>query len=91
MGRKLISDFLDQNCFCQMIVNTVSAVLDGNGAGLFSLSDNGDRFTAVTAEREEECIELLVVGIDLFNYIFLAFDSIFEIHIFHRLLNEFGN
>ena len=67
------SAVLNQNSLCQLIVDAVSAVLDRDGTALSSFFDNGDRLAAVTAEREEEGVELLVVGLDFFDYIFVYY------------------
>ena len=73
---------LNQNSLCQLIVNAVSSVLDGNGTALASFFDDRDRLALVAAEREEEGVELLIVGLDFFNYIFLAFNGVNKCHSF---------
>ena len=83
--QKALLSFLNQNSFCQLIVYIVSSVLDRDGAAALSVSNYGDRFAAVATESEEESIQLLIVGLDLFYNIFLAFDSIFECHLFFTM------
>ena len=57
---------------CQRVVNTVSAVLDGNDRAVLTASDNRDRLTAVATEREEEGVELLIIGVNADYLIFSA-------------------
>ena len=76
--RQSVLSFLNQNSLCQLIVDAVSAVLDRNGTALASFFDDRDRLALVAAEREEEGVELLVVGLDLFDYVFLAFNGVSE-------------
>ena len=66
------------------MIYAVSCVLDGNGAAFFSAGYHRDRFTAVATEGEEKSVKLLVVRVDLFDDVFLAFDSFPERHLFHR-------
>ena len=77
-----LSSFLNQDSFCQLIVDVISSVLDGDGTTASSAGDDRDRFAAVAAEREEEGVELFVIRIDLFDDIFLSFDCVPECHIF---------
>ena len=79
-----LSFLLNQNSLCQLIVDAVSSVLDRYGTALASFFDDGDRFALVATEREEEGVELLVVGHDLFDYVFFAFNGIYKRHWFHR-------
>lgn len=81
-SQKKISDYrrflkiLDYNSFCELVVDVISSVLDRNDTSAFEVGDNGDGFAAVASEREQECIKLFVVGVDLNDDIFLAFFSI---------------
>ena len=49
------------------------------------MGDHGDGFTAVAAEGEQERIQLLVIGHDLANDVFVAFHCVGQIHTSRRL------
>ena len=70
----------DSNGFRKLVIDIVSSVLDGNGAAAFSVCNNSDRLSAVTAKGEEESVEFFIVGFDGFDDILFAFNSIFQIH-----------
>ena len=63
----------DHNGFCQLIVNGIAAVLDGNDTGALLTGDDGDGFAAVASQREQECVQFLIIGFDPLNDVFFAF------------------
>ena len=66
---------LNENGLCQLIVNVVPAVLDRNGAAALAAGHHGDGLSAVTAKREQKCIQFLIIGINALNDVFLTFHS----------------
>ena len=74
----------DQNGLCQLVINAVAAVLDRDDAGLAPTGNDGDRFAAVAAQRKEKSVQLLVIGIDLFDDVFFADNSVLQSHTIHR-------
>ena len=51
---------LNMDGVCQLAVNGVASVLDGDHTTAFPPGDHRDRLAAVTAEREQERIQFLV-------------------------------
>ena len=68
-----------------MLVDAVSAVLDGHGAAAFSVGDYGDGFAGITANGEQKSIELFVLGFDLADDVFFSFNGFEQRHFRHRL------
>ena len=64
----------------------VSAVLDGDDTAALHTGNNGDGFAAVTAERKQKGVELLVLGRNMSDGVFFSFNSISQRHIRHRYL-----
>ena len=62
--------FLYFNGSCQLIVDAVSAVLDGDDAGASAAGDHGDGFSAVAAQREQEGIQFIILCGDVIDQIF---------------------
>ena len=75
----------DNNCLRQLIVDVVSAVLDGNCTAVLPPCDNGDRFTAVTAQRKQKCIQLFIISFDPLNNVLFAFLCMRQIHMYHLI------
>jgi hypothetical protein len=65
---------------CQISVDAASAIFDGNNTVASLTGNHGDWFAAVAAQREQEGIQFLVVGCNVFNDIFLAFHSVHQSH-----------
>ena len=63
----------DQDRVCQVVVNAVSAVLDGNDTSAATVGNDGDLLPRVTTEGKEERVQLLVIRFDSLDDIFLAF------------------
>ncbi len=74
---------LNDDCFRKLVINVVSAVFYCNIAAFFKVGNNRNRLAAVTAEREEECIEFFIVGFNSLDDIFFAFFSKLKIHVYH--------
>ena len=55
---------LNNDCLSQLVVDIVSAVLNGNGTTSASAGNNCNGFAAVAAQGEQERIEIFVVGLD---------------------------
>ena len=68
-----------------MLVDAVSAVLDGHSAAAFSVGDYGDGFAGITAKGEQKSIELFVLGFDLPDDVFFSFNGFEQRHFRHRL------
>ena len=56
----------------QTVIDAVTAVLDGDNAGLSSPGDYGDGFTAVTAQGEQKRVQFFVVGLDPGDDVFFS-------------------
>ena len=89
IGRARVVIFSDHNCFCQFVINAVSAVFDRNGTALAPFFDYRNSLAAVATEGEEKSVELIVLCFDFFDYIFFAFNGILECHFNSPLLLEF--
>ena len=63
---------LDNDGFRQLIVDIVTTVLDGNRAAVTATGHHGDRLTGVATQGEEERIELIVIGFDGLDDVFLS-------------------
>ena len=59
----------------KFLVNVVSRVLNRNDAASLQVGNNGDGLAAVTAEREEKGVKLLVVSKDFLDNIFFSLNS----------------
>ena len=70
----------DTDRFCQLIIDIVSAILDGDSAAASPAGNHCNRLTAVTAQREQERIEVFIIGIDPQNDILLTFLCHGQIH-----------
>ena len=68
----------DKNRFRKLIVDTVSAVLDGYDTAASAARDYRDRFPAVTAEREQKGIQFFIIGFDPPNDIFPSYIDFFQ-------------
>ena len=64
---------LDLNSLRQSIINAVAAVLDRDHTAAAAVRDHGDLLTRITAEREKERIQLLIIRSDILDDIFYAF------------------
>ena len=64
--------FSNLNGSCQLIVDAVSAILNGNHAGASAPGDHGDRLTAVAAQRKQKCIQFFVFCCNISNSILSA-------------------
>ena len=72
--------YSDVNRFSKLIIDVVSAVLDGNGDAALTPRDYRDRFTGIAAERKQKRVQLLVISDDALNDIFLPNLRIGQIH-----------
>ena len=61
---------LYNNCFCKLIINIISCVLNSYDAASFEVTHYRDNFPGVTAERKKEGIKLPIIGFDLAYDIF---------------------
>ena len=50
------------NSRCQLAVNIISAVLDGNGAVAPAAGYDSDWLTTVAAQREQKGVKLFIIG-----------------------------
>ena len=66
---------LDDDRFSQLIVNVVSAILDGNGAATSSAGNHRYGFTCIAAKGKQKRIEFFVISFDPLNDVLLAFFS----------------
>ena len=77
--------YLNDDGFCQLIVDIIPTVLDGHGAAALSAGYHRDGLAAVATQGEQEGIELLVVGFDAADDIFLSFHGASQIHVSHLI------
>ena len=80
---------LHNDCFRQLIVDIVSAILDGNGAAVTATGHNGDGLTGIAAQRKQESIELIVIGFDGFYDVFLPYFRHCQVHCITRFVTTF--
>ena len=81
-----------QDRFLELLVNAVPTVLYGDHAASPAAGNRGDGLAAVTAQREQECIQILIIGFDSLNNILFALDGIFQCHVIHLIHNSiFGS
>ena len=64
--------FLNLNGSCQLIIDTISAILDGNHTGASAPGDHGDGLSAVAAQRKQECIQFFILCDNISNGVLLA-------------------
>ena len=64
--------FLNDNGLRQLVVDVVSAVLDGNGAAASAAGDHRDRLAAVAAQGKQKSVQLFIVGFDPLNDVFFS-------------------
>ena len=79
MGVRKKSSDLDGGS--QLIVDIIAAVLNDHGVVIFTLCDDGNGFTAVAAQCEQECVQIFVVGDDVGNDVFFSGLCLGKIHI----------
>ena len=72
--------FLHDDGFGQLLIKGVSSVFDRHGTAASATGYYGDRLTAVTAQRKQKCVQLLVIGIDTGDNIFLTLLGSRQIH-----------
>ena len=69
------------NGLCQFDIFIVSGVFYGDDATAVFAWDDGNRLTAVTSQWEQKRFELFIVCVNRFNIIFIAYLSLWQIHI----------
>ena len=79
MGMRKNSSDLDGGS--QLIVDIIAAVLNDHGVVVFALGDDGDGFTAVAAQCEQECVQIFVVGDNVGDDVFFSCLCLGKIHI----------
>ena len=75
---------LYQDGLSQLVIDAVAPVLNGYGAAPPAPGDHGDGRSGITAQGKQKGVQLLVVGIDTANGIFLAFLGIQQRQFPHR-------
>lgn len=63
---------LDDDRVGQLLVKVVPRVLDGDNTASLDVRNHRDLLTAVTAQREQKSVHLLIIGVDLADDVFLA-------------------
>ena len=69
---RLSATYLNQNCLCQLIIDIISSILDGNHTSASAAGDHSDGLATVAAQGKQKAVQLLVVGLDLPNNIFYS-------------------
>ena len=80
LEKKRCNDRLNQDGGSQLVVDVVPAVLDGDHTAAPAAGDDRDGFAAVAAQRKQKRVQLLILGDDVPDDVFLAFQSVVEIH-----------
>ena len=70
---RLLRETSNPNCFGQLFVDIVSAILDGNRAATPAAGYHRDGLAAVAAKGKQKGIQLFVIGVDAADDIFLSF------------------
>ena len=70
---------------CQLAVDGVAAVLDGDGAVTLATGDDGDGFAAVAAQGEQKGVQLLVIGFNTADDVFFSLYGVVQSHKYHLL------
>jgi hypothetical protein len=70
------SFLLNDYSVSQVLVNIVSAVLDGNYTTASTVLYNRNSFTAEATEREQKRIKLFVIGLNSLDNVFLSLFSV---------------
>ena len=60
----------------QLIINVVSAIFNGDYTTTTLAGDHSDRLTCLASQRKEKRVQILVIGFNARNDIFLAFRGI---------------
>ena len=76
---------LKDNCFSQLAVNIIAAILDGNGHVSSAAGYHSDRFATIAAQRKQECVEVFVICVDTLNDVFLSFLRLCQCHKNHLI------
>lgn len=78
---------LYNDSFCKLVIDTVSSVLDRNGHSASASGYYGNWLTAITTERKEKGVKLIVVNKNFSDNMFSSDISISEIHIACTILS----
>ena len=83
---RIIFEKSDHNGLCQLGVDIVPAVLNGDSAAALPMGNDRNGLAAVAAQREQKRVQLFVVCVDLPDGIFHSFLRFPQGHITHRRL-----
>ena len=75
----------DQNGLSQLLVDVVSAILDGDDTTTPLVGDYSDGLAAVAAQGKKKAVQILVIGVDALDDVFLAFLCCRKRHLIHQL------
>ena len=64
---------LDDDRVGQLLIEVVPCVFDRNDAAASDVRDHRDLLATVAAQRKQERIHLLIIGLDVMNDVFLTF------------------
>ena len=77
---------LNDDGFRQLIVDVVSAILDGHGTTATPPGYHSNRLAAVAAKGKQECVQFLIVGLDGANDVFNSLLGLCQCHSNHPIL-----
>ena len=69
----------------QLPVDVVAAILDGHDAAAPTAGYHRDGLAAIAAQREQECVQFLVIGLDPLNDVLSSLLCAVQIHMFHLI------
>ena len=78
------------DCLGKQIIDTVSAVLDRNGAAASSAGNYRNGFSAIAAEGEKKGFQILIVSPDGLDDIFFSFLCLCQCHHNHPIFLQLG-
>jgi hypothetical protein len=74
------ADGSNENGFSQLIIDVIASVFDGHSAAALPAGYHSNGFSAIATQREKEGVQLLIIGFNATDNIFLAFNSGSQIH-----------
>lgn len=71
---------LDADRVCQLKIDVVTCVFDGDNAIALFSGNNGDRFPAVAAQGKKKGFHFIIVGIDRGDWVFRSYGCVIQCH-----------
>ena len=63
---------LDHDSFGELVIDIVSAILDGHGAAALEMAYHSDRLAAVASKGKQKAVQLFIISFDPLNDVFFS-------------------